>query len=518
MLPPNLHPSTPVTTPARLELPSLAEYLKNDKRFFPAYARALVAIATAHKPATLADFSALMEVARNAQYPALMGMLLLHALESGVTLDTALLDLGKAGADGREAEAGFSMAWPLLQLQGTAARALARRLAAALGQPLSPERLASLPEDDDTSVISQFASRARQWVKGRDVGDALLEFGKSIGDVELMRQARAHRQGNLEYDVIRQQFALVRDKMAQEIAGYRAITPQPIPTLALLVGGVQQLRQQTEQRLAMVSSRIEYERIAFAEDIDDLVHDAGNAIENALAERLRTDQWKEKEVWASIAKTTFGKEAERRIGRAIARREQVLRLFKEELKLFQSDMRVVRASILSQQHHTALAQLMPPLRLGTRVANAIDSAATVTLGAGSLAVAGTGAAVYVLGSAAVLPLVAPVAPFLAGALAAAGLFKWFSDSDQRKINEIESKRRAIEAVVRQRLEEAAASFNSQLTQLEQEYRASALALLQPLLHDAEAAPQLPERHGQVAQRIIAQLEATMQRLERDLPP
>jgi hypothetical protein len=517
MLPPNPHPPKPETTPAPLELPPLPAHLQNDRHFLSAYARALVAMATANKPATLADFAALMAVARNAQYPALMGMLILHALETGAVLDAALADLARAGADAREAGAAWQMAGPLLQLQGHAARPLARRLAAALGRDALAQDLASLPEEIETSVIGHLTSRARQWVKGRDASDALFDFGKSIGDAELMRQALACRQGSLSYSALKQQFELVQRGIVQDIAEYRARAQQSDATLALVGSGVQELRHQTEQRLAMISARIHFERTTFAEDIEDLVHDAGNAIENAIAQRLHTDKWQDKDVWASIANTQFGKEAERRIARAVQRREQALRLFKEELKLFQADMQVVQASILSQQHHASLAQLMPPLRLGTRVVNAIDSAANVTLGAGTLAVAGTGAAVYLLGSAAVLPLVAPAAPFLAGALAAAGLFKWFTDSDKRKINEIQSKRRAIEAVVRQRLEEAAASFNGQLTQLEQEYRQTAISLLHPMLLDAEAATQLQERQWRVANRVIAQLEATVQRLAQDLP-
>jgi hypothetical protein len=505
-----------------LEFPGLERHLQSDNSFLTAYARTLAAIAAADKNVSLADFSALLEVARNSQYSALMAMVMFHALEQGVTLDKSLAELARAQAqtDSRESAAAFSMAMPLLAGQGHFARALAKRLAGALNVTLSAEVLATLPPEDDIGLIGQWSATARRLVKGRDVTDSVLEFGRDMAHPDIIRAARACQSGNLSRHELVQQFTELARRIETDIADYRASTQQPQAQPGTGVNAVaamaEELRQQIGQRLAIVNARIAYERQIFAEDIDDLVVDCGNAIENSISERLNTDAWKDKDVWASIAKTDFGKEAERRITRAVRRREEVLRLFKEELKLFQSDMQVVQASILSRQHHAELAQLMPPLRIGTRVVNAMDSTANLALQAGTIAVAGTGAAVYVLGSAVVLPLVAPVAPFVLGAMAAAGLFKWMTDNDKRKIAEIASKRRAIEEVVRKRLEEAATSFNSQLQQVELEYRQTALALLGPILLDAEAARRLQEAHRQIAEKIIARSEAGMKRLSQEL--
>ncbi len=524
---------------AGLNFPPLATYLQTDKSFFAVYARTLVALASADKSVSLSDFSALMDVARNSQYSALMGMLIFHALEQGVDLDKALADLARAqpGSNTQECEAAWLMAKPLLLGQGHAARPLAKRLAAALKVTLSKDELDSLPQQDETSLLGQLSAKARRLVKSEDVTDRVLEFGRHIGDPDVIKSARACQSGALSRQALASQFALVARRIESDIHAYRSQIASVMPpdnvggnvaakaagntaglatTLGSMQNMAQQLLQQIRQRLVIVKARIAYERQTFTEDIDDLVHDAGNAIETAITERLQTDAWKDKDVWASIAKTQFGKEAERRIERAVRRREETLRLLKEELKLFQVDMQVVRASIIAKQHHAELAQLMPPLRLGTRVVNAVDSAANLTLGAGTIAVAGTGAAAYLLGSAVVLPLVAPVAPFLVGAMAAAGLFKWFTDNDKRKIDEIQSKRRAIEEVVRQRLQQAAGSFESQLAQLEQDYHQTALAMLGPMLLELEAAHQVQAMQLRVGNRIIEQSEASMQRLCQEL--
>jgi hypothetical protein len=528
------HATTDAGLATELSLPSLSTYLQTDQSFLASYARTLVAIASADKIVSLSDFSALMEVARNSQHSALMGMLIFHSLEQGVDLDKALADLARVQpqSSAEECQAAWQMAQPVLQGQGHAARALAKRLAATLKVELSKYELDSLPPQDETSLIGQLSAKARRLVKSQDVTDRVLEFGRHIGDPEMIKSARACQSGALSRQDLARQFTQVARRIEADISEYRRQIASVMPHadltsaaagaageaagLASVQNMAQQLLQQIRQRLAIVKARIAYERQTFNEDIDDLVHDAGNAIETAMTDRLQTDAWKDKDVWASIAKTQFGKEAERRIERAVRRREEILRLLKEELKLFQVDIQVVQASIVSKQHHAELAQLMPPLRLGTRVANAVDTAASLTLGAGSIAVAGTGAAVYLLGSAVVLPLVAPVAPFLAGAMAAAGLFKWFSDADKRKIDEIQSKRRAIEDVVRQRLQQAAGSFESQLAQLERDYHQTALAMLGPMLLELEAARLVQAMQVRIGNRIIEQSEASMQRLGREL--
>lgn len=534
MLNPNNRPPSGSNTPSPLVFPPLPTHLQSDKSFLSAYARALAAIAIADKSVSLADFAALTEVARNSQYSALMGTLIFHALEQGVELDKALPDLSRAQAQSssQECDAALQMALPLLQGQGHAARPMAKRLAQALKVELAAVDLARLPPEDDTGLLGQLGARARRLIKSEDVTDRVSEFGRHIGDPDIIKSARACQSGSLSRQALAQQFDQVAGRIEADIVEYRnravSLAPDSTSTAngagSTLLGATldsmhsmaQQLQQQVQQRLAIVSGRIAYERQTFQEDIDDLVHAAGNAIETAIANRLQTDAWKDKDVWASIGQTQFGQEAERRIGRAVRRREEVLRLFKEELKLFQQDMQVVQASILAKQHHAELAKLMPPLRLGTRMVNAVDSAANLTLGAGTIAVAGTGAAAYLLGSAVVLPIVAPVAPFLVGAMAAAGLFKWFTDNDKRKIDEIQSKRRAIEEVVRQRLSEAAESFDSQLTQLESEYQQTAIAMLGPVLLELEAAGQVQGMHQRIGNRIIEQSEMALQRLRAEL--
>lgn len=531
--------NSPHIPSVQLGMLSLNEHLQADKSFLSCYARCLVAIALADKSVSLADFSELMEIARNAQYSALMGMQILYALEHGASLESCFAELTQAPRNETEAQAAFKIALPLLQLQGYQARRLAAGLAQALRIQANAADLDALPEEAQFGLMNNLASKARQFFRGKELADVVLDVGKSMGDTEIIQHARSCQSGLLSPQELNLQLNLALSKTHQNIAEYRQVLDNTLtkpaaavdlnlPSRQRVTAGVQsgpaitlmqaaqQLQQQLEQRLSILTARIAHEKKCFAEDIDDLVHDAGNAIEQSISERLQTDKWRDKDVWASIAKTQFGMQAERRIGRAVQRREEVLCLFKEELRLFQADLQVVQASLLARQHHSDLAKLVPPLRFGTRVVNAMDTAANVTIGAGGVAVAGTGAAVYLLGSAAVLPLLAPAAPFLLGALAAAGVFKWFTDGDKRKIAEIAAKRKVIEDVVRARLHEAYLSFESQLDALEQTYFATAAAMLNPILLDAQAAEQVQAMHADVASKIIRHTESTMEKLALEL--
>jgi hypothetical protein len=252
------------------------------------------------------------------------------------------------------------------------------------------------------------------------------------------------------------------------------------------------------------------------EEIDDAVHDAGNAIELAMSDRLNTDQWKDEDVWSSIGRNQFGQEMERRLDRIVRRKEQSLQLLQEDLRLFQSAMKLGQASVFERQHHAALARLMPRLRVGTRIVNTLDTAANVTLVSGAAVAASTGTAAYLIGTAAVLPVIAPVAPFVGGAVLLAGAFKWFSDGGKRKRTEIRDKRRAFEEELHTQLRAAEQSFNAQLDVVAAGFRDSAVQLLTPILLEAEAAGRVPGMRQRIAERVITQAQAAIEQLNAEL--
>ncbi|USX12324.1 hypothetical protein NHH88_21840 [Oxalobacteraceae bacterium OTU3CAMAD1] len=516
----NSHHGTPPTAHV-VTVRSLDEHLSSDQSFSSAYARAVGAIAGNEGSLTLAQFAAVTDIAGDGKSSAVFTALVLNAIESGIDVDWAFNALARscAGIDQAARENALGMTIPLLALHGGDARALAQRLAKALSVRLSPDDVQKLPIVEQRGLLANLGEQARRLVRGRSLADTVAEFGRNAGQPELVEHARNFQSGDIDHDQLRQLVGSTTASITHDISAYldqARLLSMGEATAATLVSAANDLKNQVLQRLTLVDQRIAHERRLLAEEIDDAVHDAGNAIELAIGDRLNTDQWKEEEVWASIGRQQFGQEMERRLDRIVRRKEQSLHLMQEDLRLFQSAMRLNQSSVFQRQHHSTLAKLMPRLRIGTRLVNKVDTAANVTLMSGAVVAAGTGTAAYLIGAAVVLPVVAPAAPFVGGAVLLAGAFKWFTDGGKRKRTEIRDKRAAFEQELRKQLQAAEQSFNDQLNLVAQGFHESALQLLTPLLLEAEAAARVPGMRQRIADRVITQAQTAIRQLDAEL--
>lgn len=508
-------------TPSNLAVRSLDEHMSSDQSFSSAYARAVGAIAGNEGSLTLAQFAAVTDIAGDGKSSAVFTALVLNAIESGVDVDWAFNALGRscAGIEQAARENALSMTVPLLALRGADARLLAQRLAKALSVRLTPEDLSQLPPAEERGILANLGEQARRLVRGRSLADAVADFGRNAGQPLLVEHARHFQSGAIDQAELQALVGGTTTAITHDISAYleqARMLSQGEATAATLVDAANNLKDQVMQRLALVEQRIAHERRLLVEEIDDAIHDAGNAVELAITDRLNTDQWKDEDVWASMGRNQFGQEMERRLDRIVRRKEQALHLLQEDLRLFQSAMRLNQSSVFQRQHHSTLAKLMPRLRVGTRIVNSVDTAANVTLMSGAVVAAGTGTAAYLIGAAVVLPVVAPVAPFVGGAVLLAGAFKWFTDGGKRKRTEIRDKRAAFEQELRKQLTAAEQSFNTQLDQVALGFHDSALQLLTPLLLEAEAAGRVPGMRQRIADRVITQAQAAIRQLDAEL--
>ncbi|SDF60513.1 MULTISPECIES: hypothetical protein [unclassified Duganella] len=505
----------------QLVVRSLDEHLSSDQSFSSAYARAVGAIAGNEGSLTLAQFAAVTDIAGDGQSSAVFTALVLNAIESGVEVDWALNALGRSCTpiDQAAREQALHMVVPLLALHGADARALAQRFAKSLSVRLTPDDLNRLPQAEERGLLANLGEQARRLVRGRSLADAVADFGRTAGQPALVDHARNFQSGDIDQMQLRELVGNSTAVITQDINLYleqARLLSLGEAAASSLVSAANDLKSQVTQRLVLVEQRIAYERRLLIEEIDDAVHDAGNAIELVMTDRLNTDKWKDEDVWSSIGRNQFGQEMERRLDRIVRRKEQALHLLQEDLRLFQSGMRLGQATVFQRQHHAALAKLMPRLRVGTRIVNKLDTAANVTLVSGAAVAASTGTAAYLIGAAVVLPVVAPVAPFVGGAVLLAGAFKWFTDGGKRKRMEIRDKRVAFEEELRKQLLAAEQSFNTQLDLVAEGFRDSALQLLTPIVLEAEAAGRVPGMRQRIADRVITQAQAAIRQLDAEL--
>lgn len=323
---------------------SLQNHLQSDNSFPSAYLRALVSISSKDGIVNLAEFTALIEVRSQLGDSALAEVTLLHALENSIPISDAFKKLYSASEniDRSASKVAFDLAKPLLLLQGQDRREIAEKFANSLHYQASNYELDEFSLAQTVPFWKKVADKALTTIKAKGVSEYAEDCFVSTGDAELAVNIRAFKAGNLDKSVLKSHVIRVCQDVRQQLSEYEnsldlIINDQKIQ--GKFIESVNQLDQQVRQRLAIMEARVQHEQQTFSEDIEDAIHDAGNAIELDISDRLKTDQWKKAKVWESIGRTNFGKELERRVDRMVSREEKALNLIKEDLRLFQEDMK-----------------------------------------------------------------------------------------------------------------------------------------------------------------------------------
>ncbi|MBU5638826.1 hypothetical protein KOM00_19050 [Geomonas sp. Red69] len=493
--------------------PNLKNHVYNSNSLQEALLRALAAIATADGTVNLAEYDALNQIAGQSVRPALSAHIVYTHLENRIDPKVAFARLGDAAKAFPDLpQVLFDTALPILLLQGDKSKPLAQDLAKAINLKLTPHQISDLDHGASRTSLSTLLSRTARKVRDTKFLSTTDNCLRLTGDSELFRMVSGFLDGKIEQSDVQSRVSLLSAETARQLGQFeqRMLDAAALEHVAKkYIETADELYGQVAQRLALVAARIEQEKEMFNDSLEEVIHDAGNEFELEVTNRLKTDNWKASDAWKQIAKSTFAKELERRVNRLVQPHEKRLSLMKEDLRLFRQDMKIVNASILERQHHTYFAKLMPSMRVMTQVLNTSDNIATTTLATGTIITIASGAAVYGLGTAAVLPLIIPVAPYVGGAMLVAGIFKWFYDSDGRKGTEILHKREEFQNVLRDQFNEARESYFRQLDVVGDEFIESANELLKPVILEAEAASQLVHLQKRVTQRMLKEARKTL---------
>lgn len=506
----------------RLDRPDLDVHTRTDTGQRTTLLRSLVALAGHDGHVNPVEHDVLMQCIGGAQASAVEVHVVLTDVASPLPLPQALEALKLAWQRAAESDrrSAFQEAVPLLQLQGEEARALAHQLSEALGLRLPAHELQGFEGGPEDTLWNTVTGHSMRRLKGRQPLAVARDCVRLTGDVATTQTLVAYLDGRAELPALQ---ASTGQAMQQLQAALDALERQPTLTAEhQTTSGVEasRYREQVErlyaqigQRLAMVQGRIEHEKQQFDEDVEECIHDAGNAVELDMRDRLRSDDWTAARVWESLGRTTLAKELERRVDRFARRHERQLGLMKEDLRLFQQDFALVRASVLQRRHHTEYRALMPALRRTTRVKNAVEGAADTAVTASVWTGLGSGAVLWAVGTAA-LPVVAPVAVVAAGTLLVAGVIKKMMDGDARKDSEQAHKREAFEAALRESLGQVRASYFAQLDTVGREFRDTADALVTPLLLEAEAMSRVAALQERVGRQVLAHARQEALRLRQ----
>lgn len=515
-------PSTPVTKGSlALDRPDPERSAQDEPGLRVSLLRWLVSVANADGDLNLAEFRAICALAEEGGSAHEL-MTVLRAAEHPQPAELTLRGVKDAASqlDANARRQLLLRAMPVLRLQWDAADGWATALADALQtNRLTTSEMDSFATGAQPAAMLSYLTRPIRTLTGRASRSAAIDLFRMTGDSSLTALLGSYASGDTSLAEMKVAMQGIVTRLNDQFAVVETHLHDPAPDTEQArrdLDAAEKLFHQIGQRLAMVEARILADRTQFNEDFDEMIHDAGNAVELEMLDRLKTDDWTLTKVWDSMGRSTFAKELERRVDRLARRHERQLGLMKDDLRLFQDEYRLAQATVLQRTHHTKLSSLMPTLRASTRALNATESAADVTLVGGVVAGIGTGAAIYALGVAAVLPVIAPIAPFAGGALLVAGAVKWMMDGPGRMGQEVRDKRKAFEQALGDRLTTMRESYFAQLDQAGQEFLVTARVLARPLLLEAQARLQLQALEKKVAAQLLRRDRRAVDQLSQQL--
>lgn len=470
---------------------ALEKFVQSGPSVSVALVRALAAAVCADGVVSLPEISAVTDAATQLDESNLCAYTALRSIELRPSLDASLrlLSAQSGSLDAAQRSRLLQLALPVIELQGGEALAHAERFAAALQADVPQALRTALQAQASAPLWKVLTAQSVRRVTSSGEIQAARDCYHATRSPEVARALADFLKGDVDAAALAHSVLAARATFLEALETVETATRAVHSTEGArdaLLKAARQLQAQIEQRLQLIRARVDLEKREFDESLEDLIHDAGNAFEVEAVGLFRDADERKPGTWKQLARSSFGRELERRITRAERLYAQRLSLLQQEVSIFARDYGYAVTQLLASVHHARLAPVMPGLRMGTRVLNALEGAAGLTLKGGAVAGVGTGAALYFLGAAAVLPVVAPAAPVLAGAMLVAGLVKWVMDTDARLGREIAHQRESFEGELRQHVQAMRASFFAQLDQTQQTFEDTATAVMTPLLLEAYA--------------------------------
>jgi hypothetical protein len=469
-----------------------------------ALVRALAAVVCEDGVLSLPEVSALAELATRLDESNLSAYTALRCIELRPSLDSSLRQLADEAAslDAAQRSRLLDLALPVIELQGDRALSHAERIADSMRVPLPQVRRAALEAQAGAPWWKAVTTQAVRRVTSSGAIQAARNCYLATRNPDVARAVAAFQDGEIDADSLARTVSAARDGFLVTLdALERTMTAADAPPgmKEALLNAARALQTQIEQRLQLIRARIGLEKRQFEASLENLINDSGDAFEVEAMSLFREADQGKSGAWKHLARSTFGRELERRISRAEHDFGERLSLLKQEVSIFAQDYGYAVTQLLATPHHARLAKVMPNLRIGTRVLNVVETAARTTLTAGAVAGVGTGAAIYFLGAAAVLPVVAPAVPIVAAAMVVAGLINKLMDGNARLAREIAHMRTSLEDELRKQLLSMQQSYFRQLDETQQAFEKTAVAVMRPLLLEAYAQAGLQ----QVQARLVA---------------
>ena len=197
------------------------------------------------------------------------------------------------------------------------------------------------------------------------------------------------------------------------------------------------LLDQVRGRLQIVSKRIDLECDLYLEDFQDLVDDIGIEFEASTQKRNLSSNYIRSDMWTGFIKDEGSRIVKSRYDKLKNRYDKILKLWEAEYASFTKELEVTQNTVMKNYSRRDFQNILPAVSKSFLIRGKVDG-----FSSGVVDVAATGGLVAVIaagagyGGAVLAVFSNPIGLGALGVVGAAGLYNFFTNSDERINNEV----------------------------------------------------------------------------------
>lgn len=274
--------------------PNLDQVVKGIPSVQVAFLRSLTAIAASDGTVNIAEYDQLAAIATKLDPSSFAAYIALRSIDEPDELKMSLSQLKRISGtelESHECRVLFDLAVPLLVLQGDQSLRFANELSQALNLILSDWDTEKFQSCAAPTIWKTVTAHSMRRLKGKESIELARKCVRITGSPEVAKLILDYLEGGTELaelntkvnDTLREfivqltQFGIFIQERAVSDEQSRANQQ----TAELLL-------KQVNQRLALLEARVDLEKNEFEQEFDEVIHDAGNAFELEVHDRLKT--------------------------------------------------------------------------------------------------------------------------------------------------------------------------------------------------------------------------------------
>lgn len=455
----------------------------------PSIAKTLGAIATIDNVITINEYCILSDagehLAKQSNSPLLVSTLVLHYLLHPVNLKSALqsLSINVAEQSSQTKDFTFTILSEVASLQPNKDEII-HDIAIALG--LNTQNLSN----QATKALSIFSRTVCNYLKPQSTRiDKIKTFATIFNDSKLLFLVQEIDNDSKIPIEVEDLLKLSKETVLETIFTIKKelkTSISPDDSKEKFGEITQTLLDQVKGRLHLVSKRIDLECDLYLEDFQDLIDDIGIEFEASTKRRNLSSNYTRSDVWSGFIKDDGSRIVKSRYDKLKNRYSKILKLWETEYASFTKELEVTQKTIMKNYSRRDFQNILPTVSRSFLVRGQVDGFST-----GIVDVAATGGLIAAIAAGAgyggiVLAVFSnPIGLSALGIVGAAGLYKIFTNSDERINNEVSRITTELQKNIVKMLDNPVEKHRKNLEVIEENFYRAADEKFKPLITNAK---------------------------------